>query len=50
MDGNKCVSLCYFGDGAVEEGVAQESLNLAKTLQVPVIFVVENNLLQVTCI
>ena len=44
MDGNKCVSLCYFGDGAVEEGVAQESLNLAKTLQVPVIFVVENNL------
>ena len=38
--------MCFFvlfGDGAVEEGVAQIR-NLAKTLQVPVIFVVENNL------
>lgn len=38
------VAVSYFGDGAVEEGVVQESLNLARTLKVPVIFVLENNL------
>ena len=38
------VAVVYFGDGAVEEGVVHESLNLARMLNVPVIFVVENNL------
>mgnify|MGYP003403627422 FL=1 len=38
------VAVSYLGDGAVEEGVVHESLNLASQLGVPVIFVVENNL------
>lgn len=38
------VSVAYFGDGAVEEGVVHESLNLARVLNVPILFVVENNL------
>lgn len=38
------VAVAYLGDGAVEEGVVHESLNLARIQDVPVIFVVENNL------
>lgn len=37
------VSLCFFGDGAANEGSFHESLNLASTLKLPVIFVCENN-------
>lgn len=37
------VSVAYFGDGAVEEGAMHESLNLARVLKVPTIFVAENN-------
>ena len=44
MQGNGDVGISYLGDGAVEEGVVHESLNLARMLQAPVIFVVENNL------
>ena len=42
--GNNKIVVCVFGDGAVEEGVVHESLNLARVLDVPVLFVVENNL------
>jgi TPP-dependent pyruvate/acetoin dehydrogenase alpha subunit len=38
------VGVAYLGDGAVEEGVVHESLNLARVLKAPVLFVVENNL------
>jgi TPP-dependent pyruvate/acetoin dehydrogenase alpha subunit len=38
------VAVSYCGDGAMEEGAVQESLNLARVLEVPVLFVVENNL------
>jgi len=38
------VAVAYLGDGAVEEGVVHESLNLARIQNIPVIFVVENNL------
>jgi TPP-dependent pyruvate/acetoin dehydrogenase alpha subunit len=38
------VAVAYFGDGAVEEGVVHESMNLARVSGAPVIFVVENNL------
>jgi acetoin:2,6-dichlorophenolindophenol oxidoreductase subunit alpha len=38
------VSVTFFGDGAVEEGVFHESMNLAATLKAPVIFICENNL------
>tara|TARA_B100000575_G_C23077592_1_gene620747 strand:- start:346 stop:1386 length:1041 start_codon:yes stop_codon:yes gene_type:complete len=38
------ISVVYLGDGALEEGVVHESLNLSKILSVPILFVVENNL------
>jgi acetoin:2,6-dichlorophenolindophenol oxidoreductase subunit alpha len=38
------VSVCFFGDGAVEEGHAHESMNAAALYRLPVIFVCENNL------
>ena len=38
------VGVVYLGDGAMEEGIAHESLNLARMLKAPVLFVVENNL------
>ena len=38
------IAVAYFGDGAIEEGVVQESLNLARQLKVPILFVCENNL------
>ena len=44
MQGSSDIGVAYFGDGAVEEGVVHESLNLARMLRAPVLFVVENNL------
>lgn len=44
MDGAGDVAVAYLGDGAVEEGVVQETLNLASALSLPLIIVVENNL------
>lgn len=38
---NLCV--CYMGDGAVRQGAFHEALNLAMTMKLPVIFVIENN-------
>ena len=38
------ISVSYIGDGAVEEGVVHECFNLAKVLNIPVLFVIENNL------
>jgi TPP-dependent pyruvate/acetoin dehydrogenase alpha subunit len=37
------VTFVVTGDGAIEEGVFYESLIMAKTLKLPMIFVVENN-------
>ena len=36
--------LCFFGDGAVNEGEFHESLNLAALWDLPVLFFLENNL------
>lgn len=44
MQGSNAVGVAYFGDGAVEEGAFHESLNLARILKAPVLFVAENNL------
>jgi len=44
MQGTGDIAVAYFGDGAVEEGVVHESLNLASQLKIPVLFVCENNL------
>jgi TPP-dependent pyruvate/acetoin dehydrogenase alpha subunit len=44
MQNNGDVAVAYLGDGAVEEGVVHEALNLARVQNVPVLFVVENNL------
>jgi pyruvate dehydrogenase E1 component alpha subunit len=38
------VTACYFGDGAVAEGVFHESLNMAALWSLPVLFCCENNL------
>ena len=44
LQGTDDVAVAYLGDGAVEEGIVHESLNLARIYNIPVIFVVENNL------
>jgi len=38
------VSVCFFGDGASNQGTFHESVNIAAIQQLPVIFVCENNL------
>jgi pyruvate dehydrogenase E1 component alpha subunit len=44
MDGKGDVAVSFFGDGATEEGVFHESMNMAAALKLPVLFVCENNL------
>jgi pyruvate dehydrogenase E1 component alpha subunit len=37
------ISVCFFGDGAQNEGFFHESLNLASIWELPVLYAVENN-------
>lgn len=41
------IAVVFFGDGATEEGVFQESINFAKLKNLPILFVCENNLYSV---
>lgn len=43
MQGRDRVCLCYFGDGAANEGSFHESINLAAAWNLPVVFLCENN-------
>ena len=37
------ISVVFFGDGAVEEGIFHEALNMASIFELPILFVCENN-------
>jgi TPP-dependent pyruvate/acetoin dehydrogenase alpha subunit len=43
LKGDGRVSLCFFGDGASNQGTFHESLNLAAIWDLPVVYVCENN-------
>jgi len=42
-NGTDNVVVCFFGDGASNEGTFHESINMASVLHLPVIFLCENN-------
>lgn len=44
MQGIRRVTACFFGEGAMAEGVFHESMNLAALWKLPVLFCCENNL------
>jgi pyruvate dehydrogenase E1 component alpha subunit len=44
LDGRGDIAVAFFGDGATEEGVFHESMNLAAAQRLPIVFVCENNL------
>lgn len=44
LQGSDAVTICFFGEGAANEGAWHEGLNIAAVWQLPVLFVCENNL------
>jgi pyruvate dehydrogenase E1 component alpha subunit len=44
LAGRDAVTVCFFGEGAVDEGEFHETLNLAALWDLPVLFCCENNL------
>src|SRR5206468_1114501 len=43
MRGTNQVCLCFFGDGAVNEGAFHETLNVSALWDLPVVYIIENN-------
>lgn len=37
------VTVCFFGEGATDEGAFHESMNIASVMNLPIIFICENN-------
>lgn len=48
LDGEDAVAIAFFGDGASNQGVVHETMNLAAVWDLPVLFLVENNQYAVT--
>jgi TPP-dependent pyruvate/acetoin dehydrogenase alpha subunit len=44
MKGGDRLVVCFFGEGATDEGVFHESMNFASLKRLPILFVCENNL------
>ena len=43
------VTLCFFGDGAANQGTFHESINLGSAFSLPIVYIIENNLFGVSC-
>lgn len=43
INGSNGVSVAFFGDGSLEEGISYESLNIAALWSLPVVYICENN-------
>src|SRR4030042_1996223 len=43
LRGTEQVVLCFFGDGAVNEGAFHEALNVSGLWSLPVVYIIENN-------
>lgn len=41
--GRDCVTVCFFGDGALYQGTLHEAANLAALWKIPIVYCIENN-------
>ena len=41
--GNDNIALCYFGDGAANQGQVYETFNMSQLWGLPIVFIIENN-------